>query len=696
MKFTSLKNRYRYFISLGSEKNTSKSELKKIKLFNVFCYVWHLLTILMLIEIPFEKEENSLITLLVCMVMVVLIIGIQYIHANYSYSLARILFVFNIIILTFIFSNYTYKGELLEYYFLFPSAISLIFIDRKLINYIALSISYLCFVIPNTFFFDHYDINPFNDISVTFLFFSIFILVNYFKNLNIKNEKALQIKTTELEDLNASQAQFFINISHEIRTPLTLIKGQADTLKEFQNIIPQLIDVQDELNVQSNKIAVMVDDVLDIAKMEAGNFRLDFSNTNISELVSKIYNSFESNFKQKDIHYDLIKNSKDYMITANEVYLERALNNIIINALKYTDREGSVTIGLKRKKKEIIISVIDTGIGISQKDINKICNQFYQANNDINKAGGSGVGLAFSKEIIELHKGKLQISSKPEEGSEFKIILPLQEHKTIAKSKQYKKVEKKTTEHIDTLDIQHLNNHKILLVDDNWEMRKYLKSILKENECLEAEHGIQALDMIKNTQFDFIIVDYMMPKMNGLEFIQSLKAQKYDIPILMLTARTDKESRLEVFRSGIDDYLNKPFDRDELLIRIHNSLNNYRNRIKFIEKENIASSEIEQDNSWIKQVEKYIDQECSNSKLKLDDIAEQFNISISTLSRKIEAATGQKPKEFVKEIKLQKARRITEDNPEISLKKLSLEVGYAHSYNFSEIYFKRFGSRPWK
>jgi len=695
MKFTSLKNGYRSFISLGSEKSTSKSEFKKIKLFNVFCLIWYVVAFaLVFLETPADKDFfNSANN--THLIFILLVAVIQVIHYAKRRILAYSLLILALLAIVFIFSNYLIKRELLEYYYLLITPVALVFIDHKMIIRFILLVSIAAFVIPNLIF-GYYPDQNFDNLAQPFLIVVIFVVISYFKNLNIKNEKALQIKTKELEDLNASQSQFFINISHEIRTPLTLIKGQLDTLKEFQYTIPQLINVHDELNIQTNKIAVMVDDVLDIAKMEAGNFRLDFSNTNVSELVSKIYNSFESNFKQKDIHYDLIKNTKDYMIIANEVYLERALNNIIINALKYTDREGSVTIVLKRKKKEIIISVIDTGIGISQKDIDRICNQFYQANNDINKAGGSGVGLAFSKEIIELHKGKLQISSKLQEGSEFKIILPLQEHITITKSKRNNKVEKTTTELFDTLDIESLNDCKILLVDDNWEMRKYLKSILKETECLEAENGIEALDMIKNTQFDFIIVDYMMPKMNGIEFIQSLKAQKYDIPILMLTARTDKESRLEVFRSGIDDYLNKPFDRDELLIRIHNSLNNYRNRIKFIGKEKIVSDEIEQDTSWIKQVEKYIGLECSSSKLKLDDIAQQFNISVSTLSRKIEAVTGQKPKEFVKEIKLQKARRITEDNPEISLKKLSLEVGYMHSYNFSEIYFKRFGSRPWK
>ena len=476
---------------------------------------------------------------------------------------------------------------------------------------------------------------------------------------------------------------------------MTLIKGQIEELKEIQNENSKLIPIQNELNIQVNKIGDMVDDVLDIAKMESGLFTLNFSDINLYELVNKVFHSFESAFKQKDISYTLKKSSRNYIVIGDQFKLEKALNNILNNALKYTEIGGEVHVALKRKKNEIILSVSDTGIGISEDDKIKIFGKFYQADNDINKAGGTGIGLSFSKEIIELHKGRLHLKSKIREGSAFEIFLPLKEVKTKEKQQSSNRQKAKTNNKTLVAENLILNDVIFLIVDDNREMRKHITKYLKEYECIEAENGVEALYILKNRKIDFIIVDYMMPKMNGKEFIQLARAQKYYIPIIMLTARADFESRQEVFRLGIDDYLTKPFNKDELIVRVHNALNNYRNRTNVVNKENIDQQELKQNKSWIKNVELFIEKECSDPKLNQKDISENFNMSTSTLSRRVQSVTGQKPSDFIREIKLQRARKLIEDYPHMSLKELALSVGYFHSYNFSEIYFKRFGNRPW-
>jgi DNA-binding response OmpR family regulator len=212
---------------------------------------------------------------------------------------------------------------------------------------------------------------------------------------------------------------------------------------------------------------------------------------------------------------------------------------------------------------------------------------------------------------------------------------------------------------------------------------------------MESENGIEALDLLKQQNVDYIITDYMMPKMNGLDFIKTLKPLYPNIPILMLTAKSDTQCKLDVLRLGIDDYLQKPFEKNELLIRIQNSIKNTYQKNQYINKLHISKEEIQQTKEWIHLLKDFVTEQCSNYNLTQVHIAENFNISKSSLYRKIKTETGLSPNEFIKEIKLLKARDLTEKHPEISLKRLSLEVGFLHTSYFSKIYFDRFGHKPY-
>ena len=280
----------------------------------------------------------------------------------------------------------------------------------------------------------------------------------------------------------------------------------------------------------------------------------------------------------------------------------------MVNALKYTDKGGAVTIELSRKQQEVSIRVSDTGIGISKTDADKIFNRFYQADNDINSAGGSGVGLAFSKEIIAMHRGRLRVKSELNRGSNFTISLPLHDALSGAVLPEPTATISGAPEQIATATP--LNDQMFLLVDDNAEMRSYLKSILREHQCLEAENGLEALELLKQQPADMIITDYMMPKMNGLQFITRLKAENHQIPVLMLTARKDTESKLDVLRLGIDDYMTKPFEKEELLIRIQNALKNHTNRVDYVTEQQETADDIgEESSDWIRDIKNYIERE---------------------------------------------------------------------------------------
>lgn len=670
------------YLTMGADEDTSENDLKKIMLLHIFCNTWHLFTVFSFVE-DFIKNQLMITSYLI---MLFLVTSVQILQYYKRFFVASIIFIASLTGVTLFFSNYIYKAELLEYYFLLPPAISLMYIDKRSITIPIFIVCLLALYIPNLFF-DHYPLSVFNNMNPPFLFFSIYIVVSYFKNLNIKNEKILESKTKELEDLDKFKSQFFTNISHEIRTPLTLINGH---ISELDQAAPNLVEIQKNVKDQINSITGMVDNVLDLAKMQSSNFHLQTKAANVSELIHRQYLSFEPLFKQENISFYISKSDADYIAYIDTVFFERVMNNLIVNALKYTD-SGEVRIQISQQKQDLHIAISDTGIGISKDDLSSVFNRFYQVNNDINKSGGSGVGLAFSKEIIELHGGVLLLESEWNRGSTFTIVLPL--NKVVpARMHRYNDTSL-TGSRVETgqANKRTAKSH-FLIVEDHHDMREYLVSILKKHRCFEASNGLEALEILEKENIDFIITDYMMPKLNGHEFVTKLKKSNISIPVIMLTAKTDEESKLEVLRLGIDDYITKPFEKEELLVRIENCMTNNNNRKKYNDEVNSTSQESVDD--FIVDLKAYVYEKSSDTSLTQEVIAESFNISKSSFYRKVKSETGLSPNEFIKEIRLQKAREILEKNPSKLLKQIALEVGFRHHTYFSKLYTSRFGSKP--
>ncbi len=690
MKISELINRY---VTIGADQETGSIELKKIKLLNIFCTVWYLVSFSNFIERYFFTKIQQSLSIKVFIWLIILVFPVQLLQYVKKLFAARILYIFNLLLVPFVFSNFLYQGQLLEYYFVLTPGVALILLDNKKVIFAVLIISILALVLPNLYF-KHYPVSVFNSVNPPVLTFSVYIMVGYFKNLNFKNEKALEERRQELQNLNDFQSQFFINISHEIRTPLTLIKGDINQLESIEDKAPSIKRIKQGLDKEVNKITSIINDVLDLSKIETSNFKLNIKTISATELIQKLYLSFEALFNQKNIAFNLEPISNNFLIEADIIYLERAIGNILLNASKYTDQGGKVTLSLTVQNDIIGISIKDTGIGIPITEVHKICNQFYQVKNHINNSGNSGIGLSFTKEIVNLHQGILQIESEVNVGSHFKVILPLKEMQHLDTLNTTNLIIENTTEL--SLNTSKNKEETILVVDDNSKMRNYITTLLAKQgyTCIHAQDGNEALNLLKDCAIDFIITDYMMPKMDGFNFVKQLKKDKIDLPVLMLTARHDNESRLNVFRLGIDDFLTKPFENNELLVRIENALKNYKQRVQFINQENISTEEIEDTKNWIDLVENFISENCSSFEFKQTDIAENFNMSESTLYRKIKAIRGMTPNKLITEIKLQKARKIIEHNTDISLKQLALEVGFQHTSYFSKIYQTRFGNKP--
>ncbi|CAM1340290.1 hybrid sensor histidine kinase/response regulator transcription factor [Tenacibaculum aestuarii] len=689
---------YSNITNIGVTDKLSKLESKRVRLLNIFISNWFLIELVLITEDTLKKGISSF-PVLVHTGSIIGLLATLFLQYKRKFMVARILFFSLILYSNFMFCNFAERGGYIEYFYIVVPVFLLLFTNNKYLLYSVFIISYLLFVIP-IHVFPIYPQGTFGSpILILIQFIIFFFLVQYFKNANIKSEETLESQRKQLEELNEFQSQFFINVSHEIRTPLTLIKGEIDGLDIFKNT-PYEKDsaaIKSRLNKQVNKIKTIVDDVLDLAKMKDANFKIYPTPFLINNLINKLYTSFEPLCSQKEISFTIKKVNEECWVLSDTVFLERALNNIIVNAIKYTQKNGNISITLYKNNEQVFITIKDSGIGIAKKDIDLIYNRFYQAKNDINKAGGSGVGLAFSKEIIELHQGKLTVNSELDKGSIFTVMLPQTSKINTKENLEETTVQntyKESFTHKKVISSEVTKPYTILIVDDNFEMRAYLKSILNNYTCFEAENGKEALEILSNEKIDFMVTDYMMPVMNGLTLIEKIKEQEIKVPILMLTARTDSKSKLNVLRLGIDDYVNKPFEKEELLIRIQNALHNNINRTQFIKKNNISKKELDQNNHWIIDIQKFVYKRCSDPKMTQDDIAEYFNTSRSSLNRKIKAETGLTPNQFITEIKLQKARDLLEQNSTILLKTLALEVGYLHTSHFSKIYKQRFGVPP--
>ena len=537
------------------------------------------------------------------------------------------------------------------------------------------------------------------------MFLSVFLIINYFKKVNTDSEKQLEeqknealhdkqiieVQKKELEDLHNYQNQFFVNVAHEIRTPLTIIKGNTSKLhKQFQNIDTETVEALQRIELQNEKIQEIVNSVLDLAKIDTNTFVLEETNISINQLVQQIYFSFSSNFQNKGIAYHFNdNNTPDTIIKGDFKNLERAINNLLVNALKYCEKNDTVTISLQQETTHVKIEVTDTGIGMSEEHINKIFQRFYQVNNSVNRASGSGIGLAFSKEIIQQHKGSISSKSTPNVATCFTIKLPIAQNSSnennIPKNSQNELVRKEVA-------LFTRQDQNILLVEDNIEMRAYLKDVLQAYTIYEATNGLEALEVLKAQEIDFIITDYMMPQMDGYEFIKTVKTKGYSTPILMLTARTDFEGKMNVLQLGIDDYITKPFEEQELLIRVNNALQNNQKRTQYLAEEPLVTTLITEED-FSTQLQEYIDTNCKNNQLGIPDICDHFALSTSSLYRKVKCKTGLSPKEFITEVRLQKARKLLLENNQLTAKDLATEIGYTNYTHFANLYFERFGKQ---
>ncbi len=523
-----------------------------------------------------------------------------------------------------------------------------------------------------------------------------------------KDKETIEKQMQELEEMYDMKSTFFSNISHEFRTPITMISNPINKILDSGVLKGNNEELLKMAQRNTDKLETLVNNIMDLTKLDAEKLKLNPKAIYIKSLTEQIIDDFIALGKTegKEVIKNIALEANLYVELDAEKYTI-TLKNILSNALKYTLEGGQVKLEMKSIGKRFLIVVTDTGIGIPEDDLPHIFERYYQSRNKVD--GGTGIGLALCNEFVEIMGGKIEVQSEEGKGSSFVIILPKNEvsvgaDSILQKSQYNGEYEKRNDIKASTEEqMKGLINYgdTILLVEDNIELRNYIQFILSSHKfnVILASNGKEALDVLKEYNPIIVITDISMPVMDGFELAKEIKKMAYlrMLSIIFLTSRDDDHSKMKAVDLGVDDYILKPFKDEELIARINNIIYLQKSRKDFFvsevienEKEGITSDE----KKWLNQVKSYLLENLSNPKFKNSDIALKMNISERQLQRIIKRLTGMTPKEMVRELRLNEARKQLESGKVSSVKSLSYGLGYNNPEYFSQQYQKRFGKKP--
>ena len=519
-----------------------------------------------------------------------------------------------------------------------------------------------------------------------------------------------------LKKLETVRSDFFTNITHELRTPLTVIQGLNRQMQKKRDITEkERIAFRGAIERQSNNLLNLVNQLLDLAKLKKGADEPQWKRGNIIaylEMTAEAFRLYAAEKGVKLMFYSDINTSEMDFIPS---YIDKIVSNLLSNAIKHTDAGGKIDfVVAKGKQPDIItIRISDTGEGIPQEDLERIFDLFYQSPQAKNIAG-TGIGLAFTEMMVEKMKGEIVVESEVGKGTVFTIDLPLKNKKlpyilplnddkkpnTIHAEPQNRnreneeQIEKQKSESNNTKPL-------VLIVEDNSDILLYLKSLLNDKyEVITAWNGEEGLRAAKKHIPDLVITDLMMPIKDGYQFVTEMKQSKLldHIPVIILTAKTTDEDRIKGLRCGVEAYIRKPFQHEELLIRVENIFENRRLlRERYMNAITRSGSESKLCNDtnmkFLQTITNIIYAELNNPELNSVFLADKMAMSVSQLSRKINGITGYSTISYVLQLKLSKAKKMLA-NESVSIAEVSDACGFYDASYFSRVFKKEFGLSP--
>lgn len=533
----------------------------------------------------------------------------------------------------------------------------------------------------------------------------VFLAKSKFENEAQKQE------ADRLKELDNAKNLFFANITHEFRTPLTVIKGVNESSIASS-------DEKTLIRRNSNNLLQLINQLLDLTKLESNKLRLQLTNGNLIDYLRYLTASFDSMATGKEIAFKFETNTDELVMNYDEVRIQQIMYNLISNAMKFTQKGGSITVSINKLMKDgdlLQISISDSGIGIPAEDIPHLFDHFYQVSNPITRIGeGTGVGLSLTHELVQLMGGEIKIESVEGQGSEFTVILPIdvspleQPIPSIYNAEDPETIViptlVKSTEN-DPLGIQEnqiteSSRPILLLIEDNADIVSYICSILSESYqiviSINGELGIsKAIEIVP----DIIISDVMMPIKDGYEVCRTLKQHETTdhIPIILLTAKSEVEDRIQGLKYGADAYINKPFVKEELLVRLEQLLIIRKNIQDKYNQQIMAPQAVKayEKDAFFHKLKDVVTANLSDHLFGVPEMAKALFMSQPQVYRKSKALLDKTPSALINMMRLNKAKELLK-NTTHSISEVATLAGYKDASYFSRVFQNEFGSSPSK
>lgn len=545
-----------------------------------------------------------------------------------------------------------------------------------------------------------------------------FLIFAWYKfNINRQLEKA---EAFRLKEINVLKTRLYTNITHEFRTPLTVIMGMTDNIKghkKEKNLIQR----------NSGNLMNLINQMLDLSKVESGHLKTVWIQSDIIFYLNYLKESFYSLAEEKEIQLSFESEISELVMDYDEIKIQHIINNLLSNALKFTPIGGMVKLHVQQQnilhQDVLVLQVIDNGIGISREQLPYVFDRFYQVDNSNTRIGeGTGIGLTLTKEMVKLMKGKIEVESDLGKGTKFTIQIPILKRKDTPQignsiqglnpSKEQNKNE--TTEAFSNSNIlsKTINETQddrpiLLIIEDNLDVIAYIKSILeKEYQIETANDGQAGIDKAVAIIPDIIISDVMMPLKDGYEVCETLKTDERTshIPIIMLTAKATQQDRLTGLKTGADAYLMKPFNKEELFIRLERLIelrkvlqSRYLTKID-VQKDlssdiQIQAKEPTLDDLFLQKILDVIHSKIEDSNLGITDLCNAVHLSQTQVFRKLKALTGLSPMRYVLKIRLHKAKKLLQSTA-LNVSEIAYDLGFTDPNYFSRAFSKEFGAPP--
>ena len=530
--------------------------------------------------------------------------------------------------------------------------------------------------------------------------------VRLMSQIEMREKESIQVR-----ELNETKSRFFANITHELRTPLTLILGPVEQLLA-EIFEPQHQERLTTVHRNANRLLRLINELLDLAKLEAGNMTVTPTLGNLAEFVAQTTQEFNEEARRKHVRLQV------HALLINQYYwfdgdkVEKILTNLLANALRFTSENDFITVSVTVlptvdtavPSERIRLTVSDTGAGIDGAKLPHIFNRFYQAGATTDRAvGGSGIGLALVKELVEVMQGRVAVESRPGMGTTFVVELPCRPaHAVVASPVANTPAGPDAAVQTPAGLLANEDRQRLLLVEDNDEIADYLLGVLSPFwQVRRVGDGQEGINAAVADGPDLIISDVLMPKVDGYELCRQLKSNLLTshIPILILTAKTDFESRIEGFTVGADDYINKPFQVKELLGRVRNRLEQqqrsrhyYRTQLLREGHLPVVSPAVTDNDRFMNRVYAVLEERLDDSSFGVESMTTVIGLSRMQLNRKIKAMTGLTPIELIRAVRLNRATELLLTGASVS--ETADRVGFDTPAYFSKVFKEQYQLTP--